>query len=78
MKYPLISAAVIYASLGLHPPAFGSIYADLFKGNVTGENNGSPLLEITNGTRIIQTTETSAKSPHGMQDLGPSEKILCQ
>lgn len=75
MKYPLISAAVIYASLGFHPPAFGSIYADLFERTVTGKNNGSPFLEITNGTRIIQTTDNNAKIPPGMQDLGPNEKI---
>jgi hypothetical protein len=51
------------------PTATASIYADLAARTVTGINDGSGVVNITNGTETRRTSNPAAKSPPGTKDL---------
>ena len=62
------------ALIGASSPAFASVVADLSNRTVTGVNDGSSLVEITNGTDVRKTFNTAAKIPPGTKDLKPGQK----
>jgi hypothetical protein len=63
---PLLAAA---------QPVEASIYADLFARTVTGRNDGSADLVITDGTENVMTVSEAAKTPPGTTGMKPNEKL---
>ncbi len=54
--------------------ASASVFADLSKRTVTGINDGSSAVQITNGSEIKRTSHSAAKSPPGTRKLGLNGK----
>ena len=59
----------IFVAALLAPSATASIYADLSARTVTGVNDGSGLVNITNGLETRKTFSPAAKSPPGTKKL---------
>ena len=72
---PFVLLLLLVAELPFAQKATGSIYADLFEKTVTGKNDSSPLVEISNGSETLQTTNDSARMPPGTKNLSPDQPI---
>lgn len=59
----------LFLAAFLAPSATASIYADLSKRTVTGVNDGSDVVNITNGLETRKTFSPAAKSPPGTKNL---------
>ena len=72
---PLVLLFLLVAELPFAQKATGSVYADLFEKTVTGKNDSSPLVEISNGSETLQTTNDSARVPPGTKNLSSDQPI---
>ena len=71
----LLLPLLLAAELPVSQKAVGSVYADLFEKTVTGKNDSSPLVEISNGSETLQTTNDSARVPPGTKNLSSDQSI---
>ena len=56
-------------------PAVASIYANLETKEVIGVKDGKPLVVITDGVEIVETTSPKAKIPPGTKNLNNGQKL---